>query len=1173
MKVLLHHRVLFRTTLKLILIFSFSIASYSQTFFGISANPTDNNSQTNASVSVIPPGGMQSGDLVVIYAHYRHTSTNTLAINDDGGQTWTSESQSNGTTQRTRIFWCTYNGNGWPTNPSVDGGGNSRPLSVIMYVYRPNNSSSTWGKHLGPTSANVTNTAVSITGLTTTETRTVTMGFWGSPAATTWGAVSGAGWVKPTFPASATQIRNTGGSGQSHTAAYNIRTTAGAVATTSQTQSSSQDTRTTIISWYEIPPPPAPANDEYVAPVNLTPGGGCSNIDGTMASATESAGIPAFNCTTSAFLFDVWYSFTATSSNHTITLSNFGSNYTRRQLAVYQTNTLGTLSPVTCSAISTGATSLNFTDYSPGTTYLIRVLYPSTTNTPITTNAGFRICVTNGANNPVQPVLSGKSYTNITRPSGGTIQTGDVLEFRQSINPGNWSVSNGAIFNVTYHDTIPAGLSYVPNSIRFQTNEGLEFESGITGTVNLTDASGDDEAVYSGGVLRVNVASLPRQGASNTSNRQFVYQGSPAVTPITYASAGGGKIHSKGRPSQFAQFVVIVVSYRVTVTAATGTTFTTSNGAFRYKTTTSSTDDVANPQTIINFPRYTVYVSEAGTSLCQGGAGTNVFPGGNFGSGTTRHDSTQLTIAPGYNWVPFSSSNPGDGFFSVVNNTSSNRLFTNKYAPFPSSGTGADTVRVFGVWDIIGDHTDAANPDSGNLAVPWGTNGGYMGVVNAAFGINTAIQKTITGLCTDTYYEFSAWFKNICAGCSTDSAGRRMQDGALFKPYLTTKTLNDSAGVSPDLTYTIDGVDYYTTGPIIYDKKWVKKGFLFKTGPSQTTVNLTIRNNAAGGGGNDWAIDDIGLTTCFPSMTYSPSASPSVCESNVLTITDTVRYLYNNYVRYKWQRWSAATSGPWTDIAGTSGTGTPVWNGTQYEYVASYTIPNTLTLAANNGDRYRLVVASNTTNLGSSSCSYSDPTTINVNIITACGPPLKADLLSVNGRLIENNLARISWVTSKEDEPVRYIVEKSEDGNNFRSITTVDGYNNTTSERNYYNYTDPVAVTAKTYYRVVLINASGSKKYSQIIQLVTDEKSGIHFGTVVNPFGNELWYEISSTVSSIIKTELLDGYGRVIKRENQQISPGINALSINTVTLPNGTYILRAIINGNIIYRKVIKQN
>lgn len=927
----------------------------------------------------------------------------------------------------------------------------------------------------------------------------------------------------------------------------------------------------------------APANDDpgifpaYATAPALTvnAGGTCTTTtNGTLRNATITGSIPAFPCATSSFLFDVWYKFTATSSNHTIRLDNYGASYTRRQFVVYQYNTLGTLSAVTCSALSTSGTSLsvNFIDYSPGTTYLVRVMYPNTVNTGLTlSTATFRLCVTTGTNNAVQTVLSGKSYTNITRPSGGTIQTGDVLEFRQSINPGNWSTGTGAIFNVSYHDTIPAGLSYVANSIKFQTNEGLPFESGITGTVNLTDASGDDEAVYSGGVLRVNVASLPRQGASALADRQLVYQGSPAVSPITYLSAGGGKIHSRGRPSQFATFVVIVVTYRVTVTASTGTTFTTSNGQFRYKTTTSSTNDIANPQTVITFPRYTVYVSEAGTSLCQGGAGTNVYPGGNFGSGTTRHDSTQLTIAPGYNWAPFSNSNPGDGFFSVVNNTSAYRLYTNKYAPFPSTGTGADTVRVFGVWDIIGDHTGASNLDSGNLAVPGGTNGGYMGVVNAAFGINTAIQRNITGLCTDTYYEFSAWFKNICAGCSTDSAGRRMQDGALFKPYLGTKTLNDSAGVSPDLTYTIDGVDYYTTGAVIYDKKWIKKGFLFKTGPSQTSVNLTIRNNAPGGGGNDWAIDDIGLTTCFPSMTYSPSSAPNVCEGNILTITDTVRYLYNNYIEYKWQRWSAATSGPWTDIAGTSGTGTPVWNGTEYEYVASYTIPTSATTAANDGDLYRLVVASNSTNLSSSTCSYSDPTTININILLACGPPLAADLLSVSGKLI-NDKARISWITVKEQGQVQYSIERSNDGINFTSVGIVNGNFTSTNEKNYYNFDDPQPVIGKAYYRIAVMADQVIKKYSRVITLNLLEINDWSLEGVVNPFYSEIQYQLITPANAVAKIELIDNSGRIVRVENQQIRSGVNALSMtNTGDLPGGIYLLKVTINNKAAIKKIIK--
>jgi trimeric autotransporter adhesin len=927
----------------------------------------------------------------------------------------------------------------------------------------------------------------------------------------------------------------------------------------------------------------APANDDHggfplfsSAPSLTVNGASCTTTtNGTLRNATISAGIPAFSCATNSFLFDVWYSFTATSSSHTIALDNYGTTYTRRQFAVYQFNTLGALSAVTCSALSTSGTAaltVTFTDYSPGTTYLVRVIYPNTVNTGLNgATATFRLCVTTGTNSAVQPVQTGKSYTNITRPSGGTIQVGDVLEFRAGIFVGNFNP--GAIFNVSFHDTIPTGLSYVANSIKFESNEGLAFESGITGSTTLTDASGDDEAVYNSGVIRVNVTTLPRFGGQGTAtNRQWVYQGSPAVTPITYASAGGGKIHSQGRPNQFNGYSIVVVRYQATVTAATGTTFNTSNGAYRYKTTTSSFNDVGFPQTIVNFPKYTVYVSAPSTALCQGGTGVNVYPNGNFGSGTTQHDSTQLTIAPQYTWKPFSNGSPGDGFFAVVNNSSANASFTNKYASFPSAGV-PDTMRVFGVWDIIGDHTGASNVDSGNLAVPWGTNGGYMAVVNAAYGINTAVQKNITGLCSDTYYEFSAYFKNVCAGCSNDTAGRGWNGDPLFKSYLSSKTQNDSAGVSPDLTYTIDGVDYYTTGNIIYDKRWVKKGFLFKTGPAQTSVTLSIRNNAPGGGGNDWAVDDIALITCFPGMTYSPTSNPAVCANNTLIIRDTVRSVFNNYVQYKWQRWAASGPGPWTDIPGASGTATPVWNGSTYEYVSPYTIPPAATTAANAGDKYRVVVASTGSNLASSTCSYSDPTSINLNVLTTCGPPLKVDLISVSGKLIDNNNAKISWVTSREDEQVSFTIERSDDGINFKSIASVNGYNNTGAESNYYTYTDAQPVTGKVYYRVVMISKPGTKKYSKTVQLNPAEKNEFRFVTVINPFSSELIFEVFVPQNVNVKAELIDQNGQVVKKKSYNLSAGTNTLSITDAdVLSRGIYTLRLHNNGSILTKRVMKK-
>ncbi len=1134
-----------------ILLILISTVSYAQpTFLGTTSTPVlDPAAQAGPTVAVNPAliiTPMVAGDLVIIYAHYRGTGV-TLAMSATGGQAWNAGTTTSGSNQSFFISWCRYNGT-WGANPSVTIGAGTASLTVVMYVYRPASSANLWAVNVAQTAPATSNALVNtIPAVTTTLPNTVTMGFWGNAAANTWNTLT-SGWTKPGLP----QYRNTT-SNQSFTAAYLIMPTAGNTGSVSQTQSAGTTTLRTMMSWVEL------TNDNCSGAINLTPGASCTNTSGTLNHATISGGVPA-GCATGN-LYDVWYSFTATSSTHRVTLSNYGTNFTRRQIEIYQ-GTCGGLSLVTCSPLSTSGTSFNvdFADYSPGTTYYIRVIYPNTIATPITTNGTFNICVTTTTVSLTAKVQTGKSYTNITKPNGGVVQVGDVLEFRNVIAVGDWSAS-GTIYNTTFHDTLPAGLSYVANSIRFATNEGLPYESGITGLVSLTDASGDDEAVYSGGIIRVNVGSLPRDGGATLANRQLVYQGSPAVTPITYASAGGGKIHQRGRPSQFGSFSLIVVRYQATVTAATGTAFTTSNGAFRYKPTTSSTDDVGFPQTVASFPSYSVYVSDENT-LCQTSVGINAYSNGDFGSGTTRHDSTQLALAPGYTWSPFVDGAPGDGYFSVVNNTSEN-LSTNKYAPLPSS-----TTRIFDVWDIIGDHTNSTPVDSGNNAVPYGTNGGYMAVVNAAYGINTAVQRNITGLCSDTYYEFSAWFKNICAACSSDSTGRTFTAGAAFKSYIPSRTLNDSSGVSPDVTYTIDGVDYYTSGSITYDRRWVKKGFLFKTGPAQTSVTLTIRNNAPGGGGNDWAFDDVGLATCLPSLTMRPSNTPSYCTNGQVDMSVIVNTFYDNYGLYQWER-STDGGGSWHAAPELPGVQSYnyAFNGTSYVDTVAY--PSIIATALTNGYKYRIKTATSLTNLSSSSCSvYNTVDVITITVNAGCSV-LPVELLQFNAQL-KNGYTELKWQSKLEQDLQKYEVERSTDGRNFVKIGTVTAKGGKDPQS--YTYMDTNPVTGKVYYRLQLVSAQ-NKKYSNILSVTGDLSNRFELTNLVNPFNAKISFQITVPQSEVIEVNLLDAAGKLIYQTKMNVNKGINAMNFTAPSnIQKGNYLLRVVSKEGVV-NKVIQKH
>ena len=151
---------------------------------------------------------------------------------------------------------------------------------------------------------------------------------------------------------------------------------------------------------------------------------------------------------------------------------------------------------------------------------------------------------------------------------------------------------------------------------------------------------------------------------------------------------------------------------------------------------------------------------------------------------------------------------------------------------------------------------------------------------------------------------------------------------------------NDTSGVPPNLAFQLNGQDYYQTGNIYYTgtgpgitqqasdtvNSWVKRGFVYKTGPAETGFELLIRNNAPGGGGNDWAIDDIVVATCSPEITVTPGPNPFVCDTNTVDVGAIVASYYDNYTNYKWEI-STDDGATWasTDPA-VMGSLTPAWN-------------------------------------------------------------------------------------------------------------------------------------------------------------------------------------------------------------------------------------------------------
>lgn len=702
------------------------------------------------------------------------------------------------------------------------------------------------------------------------------------------------------------------------------------------------------------------------------------------------------------------------------------------------------------------------------------------------------------------------TYQNISRlHGGGTLEQGDTIEIRALMK-----VNNPAS-NVFYRDTIAAGLQYIPNSIKIITNEGLLFRGPFT------DAGGDDVAMVKMAgtrqTLRVNIGA----GASIINNS----------TDFS-STSGGGNINPGDKP-KFYGTTLFVVAYRLRVTANYGDTIFPT-GHFFYRTGGGSTYRKES-----FFYGGIKIIRNSG--LCQNSTGSSFTAESDFGFGNNQNRAAGADV-PGYGKKNLSANAPNDNYYAIANNTSADGT-TDNTGPYKPAN---NPHRVFGgFWDIIGDHTGAADPQLGNPPVPPGTNGGYMLVVNAAYPTGEAYRDIIMDVCPNTYYEFSAWLRNICGYCGIDS-----NSVATYKP-----------GVLPNLAFTINDIDYYTTGELPWNEKWEKRGFIYKTGPTETSFKITIKNNAAGGGGNDWVLDDIMLATCYPEQIMSPDDEVEVCVGGVVDLKNTVISYFDNYTHYQWERSKDGVN--WTSV-GMGGEATPELVNGMWEYTVSYAF---FSAKADSGYSYRVKVATTADNLINGNCIVQNTGSVlvrvgdfNCNIV--------GDVLRAFNASEERNHVSVKWAVTDEKSILRYELEKSEDGIHFRTIS----YINTRNSGGIYQYIDRVLSSGKIYYRLKIHMAGGGKITYSHVASVNLQSSAPRLISI-NPFLNKIDLEINSTRKLIASFSLYDTYGRMVNRQIASIVRGNNRLVIDGVGhLQPGVYILKANLGGTIVQQKLIKK-
>jgi len=127
--------------------------------------------------------------------------------------------------------------------------------------------------------------------------------------------------------------------------------------------------------------------------------------------------------------------------------------------------------------------------------------------------------------------------------------------------------------------------------------------------------------------------------------------------------------------------------------------------------------------------------------------------------------------------------------------------------------------------------------------------GNYL-LVNAADGTAKILSIPVGKLCSNTTYQFSAWIMNVMKS-----------------------SICNGNPIHPNITFTIETpagaqLAKYNTGDILETqfREWNQYGLVFTTPAGVDSVILNIINTAEKGCGNAFALDDITLQPCGPSV-------------------------------------------------------------------------------------------------------------------------------------------------------------------------------------------------------------------------------------------------------------------------------------------------------------------
>ena len=170
--------------------------------------------------------------------------------------------------------------------------------------------------------------------------------------------------------------------------------------------------------------------------------------------------------------------------------------------------------------------------------------------------------------------------------------------------------------------------------------------------------------------------------------------------------------------------------------------------------------------------------------------------------------------------------------------------------------------------------------------------------------------------------------------------------------------------------------------------------------------------------------------------------------------------------------------------------------------------------------------------------------------------PLAVQLLDFNATLTRDKDVLLNWRAYADQDASGFEIERSKDQNTWENIGSINVHS--ASFTSDYSLLDQQPLQGKSYYRLKMVESSGSSRYSntkliQIDQLITKLR------LYPNPVKKDVIVSFNSTVDQTATLTIRSLSGVVMIKRPISLNPGDNRVQLSTDRLSNGLYLVELI--------------